>query len=183
MPYVPAESYNALTNYSKNPALAGLRGAYGFKDSFNPQKNWYDNDYIAIDQGPIVVMIENYRTQLLWKLFMSHPDIQALLARLSSSGWTIHPQTYNSAPLDSTPMDAALLNAVQSNTLRYFLPGSPGCDPSGMARDRQNAAIVSGGTGMGMMAIIAGIERNFITRTAWANQIKNILTFLKNSQY
>ena len=38
--------------------------------------------YLAIDQGPIVVMIENYRTGLLWKLFMSHPDVQTGLKKL-----------------------------------------------------------------------------------------------------
>ena len=182
MPYVPAKSYAALTNYLKNPALGSLRGTYGFKDSFNPQQGWYDNDYIAIDQGPIIVMIENYRSQLLWKLFMSHPDIKALMTKLGSNGWIIHPQTYNNAPLDSTPMNSASLNTVQSNTLQYFLQGSSGCDPSGMARDRLNANIASGGTGMGMMAIIVGIERKFITRSAGVSQIKNILNFLKEAQ-
>ena len=44
--------------------------------------NWYPKRYLAIDQGPITVMIENYRSGLLWKLFMSHPDVQNGLNKL-----------------------------------------------------------------------------------------------------
>lgn len=51
-------------------------GPYGFYDAFSETDNWYPQRYLAIDQGPIAVMIENYRSGLLWKLFMSHPDIQ-----------------------------------------------------------------------------------------------------------
>ena len=57
-------------------------GRYGFIDAFNPTRDWYADTFLAIDQGPIIVMIENYRTGLLWKLFMSVPEIQAGLRRL-----------------------------------------------------------------------------------------------------
>ena len=53
-----------------------------FKDAFNLTENWFAPSYLAIDQGPIIVMIENYRTGLIWKLFMSHPDVQKGLRRL-----------------------------------------------------------------------------------------------------
>ncbi|MER9971431.1 glucoamylase family protein, partial [Mesorhizobium sp. M0060] len=46
---------------------------------------WYADSYLAIDQGPIVVMIENYRSGLLWQLFMSCPEIRAGLAKLGFS--------------------------------------------------------------------------------------------------
>ena len=59
-----------------------LWGEYGFKDAFNLTENWFAPSYLAIDQGPIIVMIENYRTGLIWKLFMSHPDVQKGLRRL-----------------------------------------------------------------------------------------------------
>lgn len=49
---------------------------YGFIDAFNETADWYASDHLAIDQGPIAVMIENYRTGLLWRLFMSCPEIQ-----------------------------------------------------------------------------------------------------------
>lgn len=57
-------------------------GPYGFYDAFSETDNWYPQRYLAIDQGPIAVMIENYRSQLLWKLFMSHPDVQQGLRKL-----------------------------------------------------------------------------------------------------
>jgi hypothetical protein len=58
-------------------------GEYGFVDGFNETKNWYAKSYLAIDQGPIVVMIENYRSGLIWKLFMSCPEIQTGLKKLN----------------------------------------------------------------------------------------------------
>ncbi len=57
-------------------------GPFGFYDAFSETDNWYPKRYLAIDQGPIAVMIENYRTGLLWKLFMSHPDVRAGLDKL-----------------------------------------------------------------------------------------------------
>jgi hypothetical protein len=54
-------------------------GWMGFKDAFNLQRNWHASSYLAIDQGPIILMIENYRSQLLWNLFMSNPEIQPML--------------------------------------------------------------------------------------------------------
>ena len=60
-------------------------GPYGFYDAFSETDIWYPRRYLAIDQGPIAVMIENYRTGLLWKLFMSHPDVQKGLEKLGFS--------------------------------------------------------------------------------------------------
>ena len=71
-----------------------LWGIYGFKDALNLDRNWFANSYIAIDQGPILIMIENYRTKLIWKLFMSHPDIKNLLNKLEANGWTITDVSY-----------------------------------------------------------------------------------------
>lgn len=57
-------------------------GTYGFYDAFSETAGWYPQRYLAIDQGPIAVMIENYRTGLLWKLFMCHPDVETGLSKL-----------------------------------------------------------------------------------------------------
>lgn len=57
-------------------------GRYGFYDAFSETEGWYPPHYLAIDQGPIAVMIENHRSGLLWELFMSHPDVQRGLERL-----------------------------------------------------------------------------------------------------
>ena len=53
----------------------------GFRDAFNPGLGWYDTDEIGLDQGPIVVMIENYRTQRVWQLFMQNAEVQRGLQR------------------------------------------------------------------------------------------------------
>ena len=60
-------------------------GEYGFYDAFDPNEGWWADSYLAIDQGPIVCMIENYRTGLLWDLFMSHPNVGPGLTRLGFS--------------------------------------------------------------------------------------------------
>src|SRR4030066_366855 len=51
----------------------------GFYDAFNERRDWWATSYLAIDQGPIILMIENYRSQLLWDLFMSNPEIQPMM--------------------------------------------------------------------------------------------------------
>ena len=58
---------------------------YGFRDSFSEGRDWFANSHLAIDQGPIVVMIENHRSGLLWKLFMSCPEVRAGLKALGFS--------------------------------------------------------------------------------------------------
>jgi hypothetical protein len=81
-PYTPVESMKALKFFYYTMGDK-LWGQYGFYDAFNVTENWYANSYLAIDQGPIVLMIENYRTGLLWDLFMSAPEVQAGLTKLN----------------------------------------------------------------------------------------------------
>ncbi len=78
MPYTPEESMDALRYFYFNEGEK-LFGKYGFYDSFNAKANWYADSYLAIDQGPIVCMIQNYRTELLWKQFMKNPEIKPAL--------------------------------------------------------------------------------------------------------
>lgn len=80
-PYTPVESMQALKFFYYTIGDK-LWGEYGFYDAFNATAEWYAGSYIAIDQGPIIVMIENYRTGLLWNLFMSDPEVQRGLDRL-----------------------------------------------------------------------------------------------------
>lgn len=81
MPYTPEESMAAL-HFFYYKLGNQLWKQYGFIDAFNLTEKWYASDFLAIDQGPIIVMIENYRTGLLWDLFMGIPEIQAGLAKL-----------------------------------------------------------------------------------------------------
>ena len=80
-PYTPEESLSAL-HYFYYKIGDRLWGTYGFKDSFSLDRAWFASSYLAIDQGPIVVMIENYRTALLWNLFMRNAHIRAGLDKL-----------------------------------------------------------------------------------------------------
>lgn len=80
-PYTPDYSMDVLQNLYYNYRQKTL-GPYGFYDALSPAKNWYPQKYLAIDQGPIVVMIENYRSGLLWDLFMSSPEVQKGLKKL-----------------------------------------------------------------------------------------------------
>lgn len=74
-PYTPEFSMKALRHFYYDLGDK-IWSEYGFVDAFNESRNWYAKSHLAIDQGPIVVMIENYRSGLLWKLFMSCPEIQ-----------------------------------------------------------------------------------------------------------
>lgn len=79
--YTPKESLQAM-HYFFEVLGDSLWGEYGFYDAFNIDANWYADTYLAIDQGPIVVMIENYRTGLLWDNFMKNKDVQNGLTKL-----------------------------------------------------------------------------------------------------
>lgn len=83
-PYTPEESMKAMKFFYYTMGDR-LWGNYGFYDAFNLTEGWVANSYLAIDQGPIVVMIENYRTGLLWELFMSAPEVQTGLTKLGFS--------------------------------------------------------------------------------------------------
>lgn len=82
MPYTPEESMAALHTfyYIYGDRLWGKN--YGFFDAFCLDSGWFASSYIAIDQGPIVVMIENYRSALCWKLFMGSSDVRSGLTKL-----------------------------------------------------------------------------------------------------
>jgi hypothetical protein len=84
LPYAPDEVMSTLRHILRRHG-AKLWGPYGLFDAFCEQRNWFSDAYLAIDQGPIVIMMENHRTGLLWKLFMSVPEVQAGLRKLGFS--------------------------------------------------------------------------------------------------
>ncbi|MCC7319326.1 MAG: beta-glucosidase, partial [Bacteroidales bacterium] len=83
-PYTPEYSMQALKHFYFDLGDK-IWGKYGFYDAFSVEENWYPNRYLAIDQGPVVVMIENHRSGLLWNLFMSCPEVQEGLHKLNIS--------------------------------------------------------------------------------------------------
>ena len=80
-PYTPEASMAAFKHFYRDLGDR-LWGIYGPRDAFDLQDDWYSPIYMGLNQAPITVMIENYRTGLVWKLFMSNPEIQAMLGRV-----------------------------------------------------------------------------------------------------
>ena len=80
-PYTPAESMQML-RFLYQSERDSLIGKYGPYDAFSFEHDWYVPRYLAIDQGPIPVMIENHRSGLLWDLFMSAPEVREGLEKL-----------------------------------------------------------------------------------------------------
>jgi exo beta-1,2-glucooligosaccharide sophorohydrolase (non-reducing end) len=84
MPYTPEASIAALKHYYRDLGDS-MWGVYGLRDAINPTANWVSPIYMGLNQAPIVVMIENYRTGLVWKNFMANPEITTMLKNLDAA--------------------------------------------------------------------------------------------------
>lgn len=80
--YTPDESMTALKYFYRDLGDR-LWGIYGPTDAFNLGDNWFSTSYLALDQAPITVMIENQRSGLIWRLFMKNPEMQPMLAKIA----------------------------------------------------------------------------------------------------
>ncbi len=80
-PYAPEEVMQVIRHFYENLGDK-IWGEFGFYDAFSEEYEWYPQRYLAIDQGPVPVMIENHRTGLLWNLFMQNGDVQRGLKQL-----------------------------------------------------------------------------------------------------
>ena len=80
-PYTPEQSMVALKNMYRNHGKY-LWGEYGFKDAVNLEENWHAKIYMGLNQAPVTVMIENYRTGLIWDLFMKNEEIKNAIKKL-----------------------------------------------------------------------------------------------------
>ncbi|MDA0346892.1 MAG: beta-glucosidase [Verrucomicrobia bacterium] len=81
IPYTPEESLKAMRGFVENYGEL-LNGPAGLYDAFRPDDGWVAPRYLAIDQGPMIVMIENFRSGLFWDLFMSCEEVQSGLDKL-----------------------------------------------------------------------------------------------------
>ena len=86
--YAPDQAMAALRHFYEDLGDR-LWGRFGFVDGFSPQHDWYADTFLAISQAPIIIMIENYRSGLLWKLFMGIPEIQAGMKKLGFKSPTL----------------------------------------------------------------------------------------------
>jgi len=82
-PYAPEQSLAALKNMYRNHGQY-LWGEYGFKDAVNLEENWQAKIYMGLNQAPVTIMIENYRTGLIWDLFMKNKEISETLKKLNT---------------------------------------------------------------------------------------------------
>jgi len=105
IPFAPWVAIPAL-QYMYDTFGAQLWSTYGFKDAFNLTHGWFATDYLGIDQGPIILMIENYRTESVWTRFMTHPDVQLGMQR---AGFVAAPVTAIGPQVESP---AALFQSV-----------------------------------------------------------------------
>ncbi|MGE5401971.1 MAG: glucoamylase family protein [Ignavibacteriales bacterium] len=80
--FIPQEVIKTLKNMYDKYGPGGLWGRYGFTDAFNPTLNWYDKDYLGIDQGPILLMIENLRSGMIWKYMKNDEVVKTGLEKL-----------------------------------------------------------------------------------------------------
>jgi hypothetical protein len=111
--FAPAEALACLQTMW-NSHRAQLWGAYGFKDAFNLQANWWGTDYLGIDEGPIILMIENYRTGSIWNRIMQNPAIQLGLER---AGFIAEPaDTGETDVLAGSPLLEAFPNPFRGST-------------------------------------------------------------------
>lgn len=93
-PFAPRRAWAALVDFLGFQG-GRLFGPRGFVDAFQPATGWVARDQLAIDQGPIVVMLENHRSGLPWRLFMGCPEVTRGLARL---GFTVAPRPARARP-------------------------------------------------------------------------------------
>jgi hypothetical protein len=98
-PYTPAESMDALRHLYRDLGDR-LWSVYGFRDAFNLTKRWVSPIYMGLNQAPIAVMIENYRTGVVWRSFMANPEIQPMLEKIGF-------RQNNNASGRSTPKEKA----------------------------------------------------------------------------
>jgi hypothetical protein len=114
MPYTPQESLRALKYFYRERGQ-DIFGPYGPYDAFNDELSWVKKAYIGIDQGPIVVMIENHRTGLLWNSFMVDADIRAGLAKLGFQTTSVSPVPFRPDDIKVYPNPGADLVYVNAD--------------------------------------------------------------------
>jgi hypothetical protein len=114
IPFTPEYSLPTL-RYFYSHYRRNIWTAYGFRDAFNLGVGWYDTDELGIDQGPIVIMIENYRTQKVWRMFMQNAEVQRGLQR---AGFV--PLPYMALSLQAVPAQGAINLDWNASAGRYY---------------------------------------------------------------
>jgi len=151
IPFAPEVVLPTMHNmYDNYPALWGL---YGFLDAFNPHRNWYDTDFLGIDQGPMVIMIENYRTGKVWNRMMANPYI---LAGLANAGFNAVTAVEPGAGVVGIDLAAAQPNPFMGRTtMRFTLPAAAYVRLAAYdAAGRRVAQLADGGYSAGTHSVV-----------------------------
>ena len=90
-PYTPEASMEAFKHFYRDLG-ATMWDIYGPRDAYAPRANWISPLYMGLNQAPITVMVENYRTGLVWKMFMSNPEIGAMVKKIEAAGEPVRQQ-------------------------------------------------------------------------------------------
>jgi hypothetical protein len=119
-PYTPFYSTQVLLNLSKN---ALMQGTYGFADAYCLSTNTSEKKHLAIDQGPIVVMIENYRSGLIWNLMMKNEHIKLGLSRAGVKDKPDYKQGFHLAMINTATEEYDMMRHPDRKQfeLNYFL--------------------------------------------------------------
>ncbi|HSO89378.1 MAG TPA: glucoamylase family protein, partial [Draconibacterium sp.] len=119
-PYTPFYSTQVLLNLADNSLL---HGTYGFADSYSPSSNTSEKRHLAIDQGPIVVMMENYRSGLIWKLMMKNEHVKQGLSRAGVKEKPAYKQGFHLAMINNITSEYDMMRHPDRKQfeLNYFL--------------------------------------------------------------
>ncbi len=100
-----------------------LWGEYGLRDAYNVQENWFASDVLGIDQGPILLMIENERTGAIWESFMTHPDVRRGLER---AGFDVPAVATEPVPAEAARLDPPAPNPSAGTVRLAYAVGAAG---------------------------------------------------------
>jgi hypothetical protein len=119
-PYTPFYSTQVLLNLASMPLVQGI---YGFADSYCPGTNTSEKKHLAIDQGPIVVMMENYRSGLIWKLLMKNEHVKLGLTRAGVKDKPTYSQGFHLAMINTATNEYDMIRHPDHKLfeLNYFL--------------------------------------------------------------
>jgi len=139
-PYTPFYSTQVLLNLAGMPLA---QGTYGFADAYSPATNTSEKKHLAIDQGPIVVMMENYRSGLIWKLLMKNDRIKIGLNRAGVKDKPSYNQGFHLAILNTATSEYDMMRHPDRKQfeLAYFL-GSPGNVKFTVTNKAQNKVVL-----------------------------------------
>jgi hypothetical protein len=129
--YTPEYSIEALKYFYRNLG-SRIWDECGFYDAFNQQLHWYATSYLAVDEGPIIAMIENYRTALIWKNFMQNSEIKTALDAIgfvSTDIRNISQSDDTNLSIIPNPLNTAgtiMFNVLESQIISLFLYNTTG---------------------------------------------------------